>query len=228
MCSSSSPETYLTIGSEISMHLNLSAAHSRPQPGRSHAPIAFPTTDKYRDIFAELGRSRSWSTPSPDPPSHLERDSLHLSQELYLQQLIDKRMDSVIEADSTSTSSVEDSLILQWLLDSLPPLPPFNVTSMSQNITSCHQHAALLRAKYHEYEMSCYWPAIYRAIALDFADPELLAHASLFIESIMSFLGTANFAVRLCIPKSWPLAARYVSAKPQHFPFLPHSSFANS
>jgi hypothetical protein len=210
------------------MHLNLSAVHSGPQPDRSHAPIAFSTNDKYQDIFAELGPSRSWSTPSPDPPSHLQRDSLHLFQELYLQQLIDKRMDSAIEADSTSTSCVEDGFILQWLLDSLPPLPPFNVTSTSQNITSRQQYAALLRAKYHEYEMSCYWPAIYRAIALDFADPELLAHASLFIESIISFLGTANFAVRLCIPKSWPLAVRYVCAKPQQFPFLRLSSFVNS
>lgn len=210
------------------MHLNLSAARSRPQPGRSHAPIAIPTSDKYWDIFAELCPSRSWSTPSPDPPNHLQRDSLHLSQELYLQQLIDKRMKSAIEADSTSTSSVEHSLILQWLLDSLPPLPPSNVTSMSQKITSRHQHAALLRAKYHEYEMACYWPAIYRAIALDFVDPELLAHASLFIESIMSFLGTASFAVRVCIPKSWPLAARYVCVKSQQFPFLPVSSFSNS
>lgn len=227
MLSSSPPETYLTIRSEISMHLNLSAAHNRPQPGRSYAPIAIPTNDKYWDIFAELGPSRSWSTPTPDPPNHPQRDSVHLSQELYLQQLIDKRMDSATEADPTSTSSVEGDLILQWLLDSLPPLPPFNVTSMSQNIASRHQHAALLRAKYHAYEMSCYWPAIYRAIALDFADPELLAHASLFIESIMSFLGTANFAIRVCIPKSWPLAARYVCAKSQQFPFFPLSSFAN-
>lgn len=210
------------------MHLNLSAAHSRPQPGRSYAPIAFPTNDKHWDIFAELGPSRSWSTASPDSPSHLQRDSLHLSQELYLQQLIDKHMDSAIEADPTSTSSVEDGLILQWLLDCLPPLPPFNVTTMSQNIASRHQRAALLRAKYHAYEMSCYWPAIYRATALDFADPELLAHASLFIESIMSFLGAANFAIRVCILKSWPLAARYVCAKSQQFPFFALSSYANS
>lgn len=207
------------------MHLNLSGAHSRPRPGRSYAPITFPTNDKYWDIFDELSPSRSWSTPSPDTPSHLQRDSLRLSQELHLQQLMNKRVDSAIEgsctAHPTSTSSVEDSLVLQWLLDSLPPIPPFSVSSMSQDIATRHQHAALLRAKCHAYEMYSYWPAIYRAIVLDFADPELLTYASLFVESIVSFLETANFAVRVCIPKSWPLSARYIYVKSQmHPPFF--------
>ncbi|EED15729.1 conserved hypothetical protein [Talaromyces stipitatus ATCC 10500] len=197
--------------SEISMHLNLSAAYSQPRPGRSHSPIPFPTKHKYWNILPELFPSRSWSTPSSDPPSHLQHDSLHFFQELHLQQLIDKCIDSATGASCTAyptgTSSVEYGISLQRLLDSLPPIPHFSVLSMSQDMATRHQHAALLRAKCHAYEISSYWPAIYRAIVLKCVDSELLSYASLFIESIVNFLDTASFAVRVCAPKSWSLSA---------------------
>lgn len=201
------------------MHLNLSAAYSRPRPGGSYTTIPFPTNVEYWDILAESSPSCSWSTPSPDPPSQLQHDPLQFSKELHLQQLLDKCMD-LARGDSstvytTSMSSVEDGLSLQRLLDSLPPIPPFSVTSISQEIATHHQHAALLRAKYHAYEIFSYWPAIYLAIVLKSTDSELLSYAPLFVESILGFLGTANIVVRVCIPKTWSLCAKYVSVKSQ-------------
>jgi hypothetical protein len=196
------------------MHLNLSTAYNRPRPGGSYAPIPFTANDKSWDILAESSPSRSCSTLSPDPPSQLQHYPLDFSKELHLQQLLDKCIDSATGNSypiyQTSMSSVEDRLSFQQLFDSLPPIPPFKVTSMSQDISTRHQHGTLLRAKYHAYEISSYWPAIYRATLLRSADSGLLPYGPLFVESIVSFLGTANVAVRLCIPKSWSLCARYV------------------
>lgn len=207
------------------MHLNLSAAYHRPRPGGSYAPIPFPTNDNDLDILAESNLSRSWSTPSPEAPNRLQQDPLYFSKELHLQQLLDTCMDSAT-GDSytlypTSTFSGEDGLSLQLLFDSLPPIPAFNGNSMSQDdMATRHQHVALLRAKYHAYEISSYWPVIYRAIVLKGAGSELQSYASLFIESIISFLGSANVAVRVCTPKSWSLSARYVCLQSQQYPWL--------
>ncbi|QKX59932.1 uncharacterized protein TRUGW13939_07074 [Talaromyces rugulosus] len=197
--------------SEISMHLNLSTAYNRRRPGGSYAPIPFTTNDKSWDILAESSPSSSCLTPSPDTPSQSQHYPLDFTKELHLQQLLDKCMDSAT-GDSypihpTSISSAEERLSLQQLLDSLPPIPPFRVTSMPQDISTRHQHGTLLRAKYHAYEISSYWPAIYRATLLKSADSELLPYGPLFVESIVSFLGTANVAGRSCIPKSWSLCA---------------------
>ncbi|KAH8693064.1 hypothetical protein BGW36DRAFT_399801 [Talaromyces proteolyticus] len=197
--------------SETSMHLNLSTAYHPPRPGGSYAPIPLPTNDKSWDILAESSPYSSCLTLSPDSPCQLQHYPLDFPKELHLQQLLDKCMDSATgnsyPIHPTSMSSTEYSLSLQQLLDSLPPIPPFRATSMPQEISTRHQHVTLLRAKYHAYEISSYWPAIYRAIVLKFSDSELLPYGPLFVESIVSFLGTANVAVRVCIPKSWSLCA---------------------
>jgi hypothetical protein len=66
------------------------------------------------------------------------------------------------------------------------------------------------QAKYYMYEVSSYWPAIYRIILNGGADSELLPYGPLFFESVTSFLCAARIALSLCRPKAWFLCARFV------------------
>lgn len=74
--------------------------------------------------------------------------------------------------------------------------------------TSQDIDGAVCRAKFHLYEVSTYWPAIYRIIMTGSADAELLPYGPLFFQSVTSFIGSANFALRVCLPKAWFLCAR--------------------
>lgn len=64
------------------------------------------------------------------------------------------------------------------------------------------------------YEVSIYWPVIYRIILDGIADTELLPYGPLFFESVTSFLGAAKIALGVCLPKAWFLCARFVLAIP--------------
>lgn len=79
----------------------------------------------------------------------------------------------------------------------------------SQNISG-----PICRAKYQMYEVSIYWPVIYRIILDGIADTELLRYGPLFFESVTSFLGAAKIALGLCPPKAWFLYARFVLEVP--------------
>lgn len=72
----------------------------------------------------------------------------------------------------------------------------------------------LCRVKYHMYEVSIYWPVIYRIILDGIANTEFLPYGPLFFESVTGFLGAAKIAIGACLPKAWFLCARFVFAVP--------------
>jgi hypothetical protein len=79
----------------------------------------------------------------------------------------------------------------------------------SQNISG-----PICRAKHQIYEVSIYWPAIYRIILDGVADAELLSYGPQFFESVTSFLSAAKIAIGVCLPKAWFLCARFVLKVP--------------
>lgn len=79
----------------------------------------------------------------------------------------------------------------------------------SQSINS-----PICRAKYHMYEVSMYWPVIYRIILNGITNTELLPYGPLFFESVTGFIGAAKVALGVCLPKAWFLYARFVLAVP--------------
>jgi hypothetical protein len=62
------------------------------------------------------------------------------------------------------------------------------------------------------YEISIYWPVIYRIILDGIANTESLPYGSLFFQSVTGFLDAAKIALGVCLPKAWFLYARYVLA----------------
>ncbi|KAB8224278.1 hypothetical protein BDV33DRAFT_199673 [Aspergillus novoparasiticus] len=65
----------------------------------------------------------------------------------------------------------------------------------------------ICRAKYYMYEVSMYWPVIYRIILDGITDTELLPYGPLFFESVTRFLSAAKVALGVCVPKAWFLYA---------------------
>ncbi|KAL4916409.1 hypothetical protein BDW62DRAFT_218758 [Aspergillus aurantiobrunneus] len=97
-------------------------------------------------------------------------------------------------------------------IGSMPIMNP-GLSSHPQDRTSPSDAGAVYQAKSHLYAVSTYWPAIYRIIMNGVAEPELLAQAPLFFESVTGFLDTAHIALRVCPPKAWSLcASMYITA----------------
>lgn len=64
-----------------------------------------------------------------------------------------------------------------------------------------------LRAQYHAYKSSIYWPAAYQGIELGVADEDLLLYCSKFFNSYVCFMTSAKSAVNTCKPNAWTLYA---------------------
>lgn len=132
--------------------------------------------------------------------------------EINLQQELNRYATSAADVLSTyddGSPRTERTANSSYALGSLPDrFSPDNGLE-SQNI-----NGPIRRAKYHMYEVSIYWPVIYRIILDGIADTELLPYGPLFFESVTSFLGAVKIALGVCLPKAWFLCARFVLAIP--------------
>jgi hypothetical protein len=178
---------------------------------RGHlAMISLPTNT---DVWDWSDDPHSLSRLSSSDGSHISEaysrtePPFHLSTEIQIQTVLNKYTSSRMDDLSASKEILDLDHPLTFALDMLcPSIAP---DSPSQPISQ-HIDGAVCRAKYHLYEVSIYWPVIYRIIINGSADPELLPYAPLFFQSVTSLLGSANLALRICLPKTWFLCARYV------------------
>ncbi|OQE21428.1 hypothetical protein PENFLA_c014G08104 [Penicillium flavigenum] len=189
---------------ELSMHLSLSSIGGTM---RGHlALIPLPTNT---DVWDWSDNPHSPSRLSSSDGSHISEaysrteTPFHFSTEIQLQAVLNKYTSPAMDDLSASRESYPLAFALDMLCSSIAP------DSRSQPISQ-HIDGAVCRAKYHLYEVSIYWPVIYRIIIHGSADPELLTYAPLFFQSVISLLGSANLALRVCLPKTWFLCARYV------------------
>ncbi|KAJ5470482.1 hypothetical protein N7530_007839 [Penicillium desertorum] len=196
---------------ELSMHLSLSSIGGTM---RGHlAMISLPTNT---DVWDWSDDPHSLSRLSSSDGSHISEaysrtePPFHLSTEIQIQTVLNKYTSSRMDDLSASKEILDLDHPLTFALDMLcPSIAP---DSPSQPISQ-HIDGAVCRAKYHLYEVSIYWPVIYRIIINGSADPELLPYAPLFFQSVTSLLGSANLALRICLPKTWFLCARAVEVR---------------
>ena len=178
------------------MHLSLSSIGGTM---RDHlAVIQLPTNTDVWD----------WSDDSHISEAYSQAETpFHFSTEIQLQAVLNKYTSSAMDDLSASREISDLSHPLAFgqdmLCSSIAPHSP------SQPISQ-HIDGAVCRAKYHFYEVSIYWPVIYRIIINGSTDPELLPYAPLFFQSVTSLLASSNLALRVCLPKTWFLCARYV------------------
>ncbi|KAJ6051640.1 hypothetical protein N7499_010984 [Penicillium canescens] len=209
-------ECSITTLSEASMHLNLPYFGKRLRCGVTTTPLPTSTcmwdhfgdsnTPSSSSLFGTLQDSEAYS------PNETLQSLFNFCTEINLQQVLNGYASSATEVLSTyddGSPHTERKANPSHALGSLPDsFSPDNGLE-SQNI-----NGPICRAKYHMYEVSIYWPVIYRIILDGFADSELLPYGRLFFESVTSFLGAAKIALRVCLPKAWFLCARFVLAIP--------------
>jgi hypothetical protein len=197
------------------MHLNL-ACSVKATRSRPPAVLTPRATDirNYR-VDWDTTSSPTMSDAPPHSEGHSPSKALpelsSLWAEVNLQQALSSYASSTTEMLSTSrgndpfpqsdksgapTRASPD----MWLLDS---------NRQFQSLTEDISHT-VNQAKYYMYEVSSYWPAIYRIILNGGADSELLPYGPLFFESVSSFLCAARIGLSLCRPKAWFLCARFV------------------
>lgn len=154
---------------------------------------------------------------SRDSPVESPQMFSRLSTELNLQLILNNYASSVTDMRSCYNDGslhVENTASPGNPLDPLPALASTCKGSDSPNSPHPSQHMddPVCQAKSHLYEAMLYWPVIYRVIMDGSADHELLPYASLFFESVISFLGAARIAIRVCPLKAWFFGARFVCA----------------
>jgi hypothetical protein len=145
-------------------------------------------------------------------PSKALAEPSSLWVEVNLQQALDTYASSAADVSKSMTfkdafSYSDDTAIPNGALRDMPAAldTDLHFPSLAESI-----NGAIHRAKYHLYEVTIYWPAIYRIIMNGGADSELLPYGPLFFESASSFLCAARNALSLCRPKAWFLCARFV------------------
>ncbi|KAL2821677.1 hypothetical protein BJX63DRAFT_223885 [Aspergillus granulosus] len=198
--------TIYLMESEISMHLNLTSG--RKLCCNNSTTIPLPTSAYMWDCAA--GSNTPWrSSPfSGTPPSgqgYLANS--HLATEIHLQLVLNNHTSPVAAAETSSTeANACSSSPLASLQDTL--LFPHTASHATQ-FDHTHQisESPVCLAKYHLYEVSAYWPVIYRIILDGIADSELLPYGPLFFECVTSFLGAAQMAIAVCPAKTWFLCA---------------------
>ncbi|KAJ5424691.1 hypothetical protein N7445_010664 [Penicillium cf. griseofulvum] len=185
--------------SETSMHLNL-AGFGKGQRGSA-------LSDHFGDLNA-LSTSFFFGTRQNNEaysPNETPQSLFNFCTEVNLQQVLNEYASSATDALGTHEDGAphsERKANSSHTPGSLPEsFSPENDLGF-QNIDD-----PICRAKYHMYEVSIYWPVIYQIILDGFADTELLSHSALFFESVISFLGAAGTALRVCLPKAWFLCA---------------------
>ncbi|KAH3503703.1 hypothetical protein KXW24_008053 [Aspergillus fumigatus] len=198
------------IESEISMHFAL------PCMGKTmHSQLTKTPLPTCVDAWNYSSGSSQPSTPSSsavplsrDSPVESPQMFSRLSTELNLQLILNNYASSVTDMRSCYNDGslhVENTASPGNPLDPLPALASTCKGSDSPNSPHPSQHMddPVCQAKSHLYEAMLYWPVIYRVIMDGSADHELLPYASLFFESVISFLGAARIAIRVCPLKAW-------------------------
>ncbi|KAL3484251.1 hypothetical protein BJX62DRAFT_244133 [Aspergillus germanicus] len=201
--------TIYLIMSEISMHLNLS---SSGKVIRSRSPTATMTSGMDTRNYPVDWDTASSSTMSgifphseAHSPSKALRELSSLWVEVNLQQALNAYASSAIDMSKSrilkdAFSYSDDCAFPTGALRGIDTDLQFPALAESIN-------GAIHRAKYHMYEVTVYWPAIYRIILNGGADPELLPYGPLFFESVSSFLCAARIGLSTCRPKTWFLCA---------------------
>jgi hypothetical protein len=132
-----------------------------------------------------------------------------LGVEVNLQQALDTYATSATDMSTTSKDAFSYADNAPIVNGGLRDMSALGLTLQFPALAES-MHGAIHRVKYHMYEVTTYWPALYRIILNGSADPELLPYAPLFFESVSSFLCAGTVALALCRPKAWFLCARSV------------------
>ncbi|OJJ08546.1 hypothetical protein ASPVEDRAFT_402588 [Aspergillus versicolor CBS 583.65] len=212
VCGQTSPESQLIrrlywtihmIQSELSMHLTLSSLGGGM---RGHLdPTTLPTNTDLWDWFDASHSPSRFASPDASQAEEAyspTEANFHFPTEIQMQTLLNKSTSCTRDGPSIGGEipdpghSLGPALGMIW--SSIVP---------ESHPTEQQIDGAICRAKFHLYEVSTYWPAIYRIIMTGSADPELLPHGPLFFQSLTSFLGSANLALQVCLPKAWFLCA---------------------
>lgn len=194
------------------MHLNLPCLGKTLPGGLTTAPL--PTgTYMWRHFGDSITMSRSsWSGILQYSEAYSPNETLqplfNFCTEVNLQQELNGYASSATGGLSTHDDGSPDT---ERTANSTHPLGALSDTFCSDNgFESWNINGPICRAKYHMYEVSVYWPMIYRIILDGIADAELLPYGALFFESVTSFLVAAKEALWACFPKAWFLCARFV------------------
>jgi hypothetical protein len=190
------------------MHLSLVSIGGTMRGHLDTTPL--PT---YTYLWDRFDDSHSPSGLSSSDGSHIGEANLptetpfHFATEIQLQTMLNKYTSSAMDELSTSGEFPDPN-------HHPGPGPNMLCSSIAQDSPSqpsCqHIDGAMCRAKFHLYEVSTYWPVIYRIITNGSAHPELLPYAPRFFQSVTNLLGSANLALQVCLPKTWFLCGRYV------------------
>ncbi|KAJ5636511.1 uncharacterized protein N7484_009824 [Penicillium longicatenatum] len=202
-------ECSITTPSETSMHLNLPRFGETLRGGLTTTPL--PTSTYVWDHFGDSNTpSRSslsgiFQNSEAYSPNETLQSPFNFCTEVNLQQVLNGYASSatdVLSAYDDGSPHTEWKANSSRSLDSLP-----DTFSQDNGFESHNINSPICRAKYHMYEVSIYWPVIYRIILDGIADTELLPYGPLFFESVTSFLSAAKIALQACLPKSWFLCA---------------------
>ncbi|KAL4863627.1 hypothetical protein BDV12DRAFT_201884 [Aspergillus spectabilis] len=152
------------IKSEFSPHFHLASATfnaknpSLSLPAASEAIWEFPND----------------TTISPDTSTCPVQAPYLFRKEIELQRLIDQDANHPsINAPLNSKSQDSRQLLTEWC-SSLPESIAFALTIKSSEQALRPEWVSLIRVKYHAYEASLYWPAVYHIMVTGHPDPELL------------------------------------------------------
>ncbi|KAJ5887059.1 uncharacterized protein N7473_009733 [Penicillium subrubescens] len=198
--------------SEISMHFNLPCFGKGLRGRLTNIPM-MPTRTYMWDLFG------SSNTPSGSSlsgvPQNSEVNSVYSPNE-RLPTLVDFCTEINLQQElagcSTSATDVwstydNDTPHERAATSSHAPGSSSETLSPDNGLGSQNVNGPICRAKYHMYEISIYWPVIYRIILDGIANTESLPYGSLFFQSVTGFLDAAKIALGVCLPKAWFLYA---------------------
>ncbi|KAL2861166.1 fungal specific transcription factor domain-containing protein [Aspergillus lucknowensis] len=204
--------TIYLIESEISSHLNLPAIGKSMRDRLKTLPLPLER-DPWDNVPSRSPSAVSPASSTAYSPEDTRSAPSYFSSEMQLQLLLsgDSCTSDPASVLSQHPQSLEESQ--HRLGPSLGSIPHLGISPDTQGPPSHAGAGAVYRAKHHMYEVSIYWPVIYRIIVNGFAEPELLPHAPLFFESVTGFLDAALVALRVCPSKAWFLcASMYITA----------------
>ncbi|KAL2812632.1 hypothetical protein BJX63DRAFT_443406 [Aspergillus granulosus] len=203
--------TIYLIESEIAMHLSLSSCGKTCR--RQLATIPLPTSTYMWDYIADSNSpwiSSLSNTPPTGRPIEPLQSHFYFVTEVHLQLVLNNHVS--LENDMPGPFRV-NSLHTDGSLGPisppvpLPDMPPSPNSPDAQPYHAQNLNGAVCLAKYHMYEVSAYWPAIYRIMLDGLVDSELLPYVPLFFESVTSFLCAAQITIGVCPAKTWFFSA---------------------
>jgi hypothetical protein len=192
------------------MHFNLPCFGKKLRGELTTTPL--PTSTYMWDHFGDSNTPSRSSLSGAYSPNEALQSMFNFCTEVNLQEVLNGYASSATDVLSTyddGSPHAETNTNPSHALGSLP-----DRFSPDNGLESQDINGPICQAKYHMYEVSIYWPVIYRIILDGIADTESLPYGPLFFESVTSFLGAAKVALRVCLPKAWFLCARFVLAIP--------------